>query len=121
MKTYQTNLLNSAVLILMPLWSYFTYEATLEKPEQSLTALIPLFLGVILLFCNGGLKNENKTIAHVAVLVTFIALLGLFMPLKAAILDERTLSIFRVSLMIVTGVLAMISFIQSFIRARKRS
>ena len=121
MKTHQANLLNSITLILMPLWAYLTFEGTVDKPEQSVTAFIPLFFGVVLLFCNGGVKKENKIIAHIAVLVTLIALLGLTMPLKAAVADGRTLSIIRVAAMLLTGSLAMISFIKSFIAARKKS
>ena len=121
MKTHQANLLNSITLILMPLWAYLTFEGTVDKPEQSVTAFIPLFFGVVLLLCNGGVKKENKIIAHIAVLVTLIALLGLTMPLKAAVADERTLSIIRVAAMLLTGSLAMISFIKSFIAARKKS
>ena len=94
----------------MPLWAYLTYEGTLEKPNQSITALIPLFLGVILFLCNNGVKKENKVIAHIAVVVTLIALLGLFMPLKAAIAEDRTLSVIRVAIMLLTGMLAMITF-----------
>ena len=120
MKTYQANLLNSIVLIAMPLWSFFTYEATVDKPEQSLTALIPVILGVVLFLCNTGIKKENKIIAHIAVLVTLIALLGLFMPFKAAIEDGRGLSIFRVTAMLITGVIAMITFVRSFIANRKK-
>ncbi len=120
MKTYQANLLNSLTLILMPLWAYLTFEGTAEKPDQSITAFIPLFLGVILVLCNRGLKKENKIIAHIAVLVTLIALIGLTMPLKAAITDGRTLSIIRVVVMLLTGLLAMISFVKSFIAARKK-
>ena len=119
MKTYQANLINSLALILMPLWSYFTYEATVDKPEQSITALIPLFLGVILFLCNGGLKKENKTIAHIAVLLTFIVLLGLVMPLKGSIERGNSMGIIRVIIMLITSLLALISFIQSFIKARK--
>ena len=121
MKTHQANLLNSITLILMPLWAYLTFEGTVDKPEQSVTAFIPLFFGVVLLLCNGGVKKENKIIAHIAVLVTLIALLGLTMPLKAAVADGRTLSIIRVAAMLLTGSLAMISFIRSFIAARKKS
>ena len=121
MKTHQANLLNSITLILMPLWAYLTFEGTVDKPEQSVTAFIPLFFGVVLLLCNGGVKKENKIIAHIAVLVTLIALLGLTMPLKAAVADGRTLSIIRVAAMLLTGSLAMISFIKSFIAARKKS
>jgi len=120
MKAYQANIVNSLVLILMPLWAYFTFEATPDKASLSLTALIPLLLGCILLLCNNGIKNENKIIAHIAVLVTFIALIGLFMPLKSAINDGRLLSIIRVSIMLITGFIAMISFIKSFINARKQ-
>jgi hypothetical protein len=65
------------------------------------------------------LKKENKIVAHIAVLITFIALLGLTMPLKAAILDNRTLSLIRVVAMILTGALAMYTFIKSFIKARQ--
>jgi len=120
MKTHQANLINSLTLILMPLWAYLTYEGTAEKPEQSITALIPLCLGVILLLCNKGVKNNNKIIAHVAVLITLIAIGGLSKPLMSAIEEGRTLGIFRVSLMVLTSVIAMITFIKSFIQARKK-
>tara|TARA_B100001287_G_C22464901_1_gene426885 strand:+ start:241 stop:606 length:366 start_codon:yes stop_codon:yes gene_type:complete len=119
MKTYQANLINSIFLIIMPLWAYFSFESTADKESLSLTALIPVIFGVILILCNKGLKNNNKTVAHVAVLVTFIALLGLFMPLKSAIADNRMLSIVRVSLMILSSLVAMFTFINSFIQARK--
>ena len=119
MKTYQVNLINGLTLILMPLWAYLTFESTTEKPEQSLTALIPLFLGLILLSCNAHLALKNKLFAHIAVVVTFIALLGLFMPLKAAIAEDRTLSVVRVAIMLFTGMLAMITFVRSFIANRK--
>tara|TARA_Y100001954_G_C15749397_1_gene572852 strand:- start:110 stop:481 length:372 start_codon:yes stop_codon:yes gene_type:complete len=119
MKTYQANLINGLTLIFMPLWAYLTYEGTAEKPEQSITALIPLFLGIILFLCNNGIKKENKVIAHIAVVVTLIALLGLFMPLKAAIAEDRTLSLVRVAIMLFTGMLAMITFVRSFIANRK--
>tara|TARA_X000000368_G_C22920610_1_gene662866 strand:- start:52 stop:417 length:366 start_codon:yes stop_codon:yes gene_type:complete len=121
MKTHQANLINSLTLILMPLWAYLTYEGTVEKPEQSITALIPLFLGVILLLCNKGVKHNNKIIAHIAVLITLIAIGGLLSkPLMSAIEEGRTLGIFRVSLMVLTSVIAMITFIKSFIQARKK-
>ena len=65
-----------------------------------------------------GLK-ENKTIAHIAVLITLIALLGLSMPLKSAIADGRGTSVIRILLMIVTGIIAITTFVISFIKARK--
>ncbi len=164
MKTSQANLINSITLILMPLWSYLTYEGTVEKPDQSITALIPLFLGVILLLCHYGLikksktkseqelkahwlgyklaKGENisyeeflpihaelmvkkqlkkrKVISHIAVVITLIAIGGLSKPLMSAIEEGRNLGVFRVSLMVLTSVIAMITFVKSFIEARKK-
>tara|TARA_B110000881_G_scaffold157401_1_gene140234 strand:- start:284 stop:652 length:369 start_codon:yes stop_codon:yes gene_type:complete len=118
MKTYQANLINSLMLILMPLWAYVTFEASAEKAINA-TAFIPLFLGFILLLCNRGIKNENKTIAHIAVVLTLIAIVGnVSKPLLTAIQDGRVLSIFRVSVMLLTSILAMITFIKSFIANR---
>ena len=121
MKTSQANLINSLTLILMPVWAFLTFDATPEKPEQSITAFIPLFLGVILLLCNNGIKNNNKIIAHVAVVITLIAIAGnATKPLMSAIEEGRNLGVFRVSLMILTSVIAMITFVKSFIEARKK-
>ena len=119
MKTYQANLLNSLALILMPLWAYFTFEGTIEKPDQSLTAFIPLIFGIILVLCNRGLKKENKIIAHIIVLLTLLLFLSLFMPLKGAIERSDTMAIVRVSIMLFTSFLAQKAFIKSFIDARK--
>ncbi len=121
MKTYQANMLNVLTLITMSLWAYFAYEPTPEKMSPSLTTFIPLFFGVILLICNNGLKKEKKIIAHVAVLITLLSVIGLTKPLMSAIDEERFMGVFRVGLMILTGVIALITFIKSFIEARKKS
>ena len=120
MKTYQANLLNSLTLILMCLWAYLTYEP-IDGKSQNVTALIPLFLGVILLFCHKGIKNENKVIAHIAVFFTLIAIIGIVSkPLVAAINDGRGISIFRLSLMLLTSTIAMFTFVKSFMKARQK-
>ena len=59
MRPYQANLLNSITLILMPLWAYFFFVGSEDKPELSLTAFIPLIFGIILLLCNGGIKKRK--------------------------------------------------------------
>ena len=69
MKASKANLINSISLIGFGLWGYF--EVT------SPTALIPVGFGLILLLCYNGVKNQNKIIAHVAVLLTLVILLAL--------------------------------------------
>jgi hypothetical protein len=104
----------------MCLWAYLTYEPV-DGKSQNITALIPLILGGILLLCHKGIKNNNKIIAHIAVLVTLLAIIGnASKPLIAALEDGRNLSIFRVSLMILTSIIAMIAFVKSFIKARQK-
>ena len=113
MKAHTANLINAATLLVMGLWGYFGSES------PSMTALIPVFAGVILFLLNNGVKNENKALAHVAVLITLIIVLALFMPLKGSIERGNTMAVVRTALMIITGILAMVAFIKSFRDARK--
>ena len=121
MKTYQANMLNVLTLIAMSLWAYFAYEPTPDKMSPSVTTFIPLVFGAILLLCHNGIKKENKIITHVAVLVTLLSVIGLTKPFMSALDEERFMSVFRVGAMILTGVLAMTIFIQSFIRNRRKN
>tara|TARA_B110000116_G_scaffold141458_1_gene122632 strand:+ start:10175 stop:10546 length:372 start_codon:yes stop_codon:yes gene_type:complete len=123
MKTYQANLLNSLTLIALSLWAYFSFEPPSEDSlvVASNTVFIPTIIGAILLVCTYGVKNENKIVAHIAVLLTFIAIVGLSMPFKAALGRDDSMAVMRVGIMIFTSALAMIIFIQSFIANRKKS
>ena len=113
MKASLSSLLNAIILISMGLWGYF------ESESKAITALIPVIIGTILLLVNKGVKNENKALAHVAVLLTFLIMFGLVKPLLGAFERENTYAIIRVLLMIISSLWAMISFIKSFISARK--
>ena len=105
------NLINSIALIGMGLWGYFE----LDSP----TALIPVGFGVVLLLCYNGVKNQNKIIAHVAVLLTLLILIALAgMRLPKSISQGGT-GLYRVIIMIATSALSMVYFIKSFIDARK--
>ena len=113
MNALNASILNSIVLILMSLWGYFSSET------PSLTALIPLFFGVIILICFNGIKSHNKVISHIAVLLTLIVLLALFMPLLGSVKRGDALATTRISIMILTSIISMIAFVKSFIEARK--
>ena len=113
MKPEQANLLNSLTLISLGLWGYFDVNSP--------TALIPVVFGVVLFLCNSGLKNDNKVIAHVAVLLTLlllIALVGMRLPKS---LDTGGIGLYRVVGMTLTSGLAMLSFVKNFIANRKKS
>ncbi len=112
MKTYQINFFNGLVLILVSLWGFIDVD-------YSPTSLIPAFFGVILLLCSNGVKNENKVIAHIAVLSTLLILVALVVMRLPKSIDSGGAGLYRVITMIITSSVSMVSFIQSFIAARK--
>ena len=113
MKAHVASLLNSVVLIGFGLWGYLGSET------PSKTALIPVVFGVVLLSLYKGIKKEDKIVAHIAVLLTLLILGGLVKPLTAAIDREDGMAILRVSVMLVTTVVALAAFIKSFIDVRR--
>ena len=114
MKAHTVSLINAIILMVMGAWGYFGSET------PSMTALIPAIIGVILLALNKGVKNENKVIAHIAVVLTLLILFGLIKPLTGAMDRGDTAAIARVSLMLLSTILALIYFVKSFIDARKK-
>ena len=111
MNATTANLINSISLIAVGLWGYFDV--------LSPTALIPVAIGVFLLGCYNGVKNQNKVISHVAVLLTLlilIALVGMRLPKS---IDKGGIGLIRVIIMTITSSFSMIFFVRSFIAARK--
>tara|TARA_B100000886_G_scaffold3675_1_gene2270 strand:+ start:2594 stop:2962 length:369 start_codon:yes stop_codon:yes gene_type:complete len=114
MKAHSASLINAAFLITLSLWGYWSSDS------PSTTALIPTFIGVVLVLLNKGVKNENKMIAHIAVLLTLLMSIGLIKPLTAAFGREDNAAILRVLFMLISTIFAFIFFIKSFIAARKK-
>lgn len=114
MKPYKANLMNGIVLIVLGLWSYLGSET------PSFTALIPVFAGALFLALTPAMKKENKVVAHVVVLLTFLLILAFYMPLSAALGRNDTLAIIRVIIMMLSSAIALSAFIKSFIEARRR-
>ena len=110
---HKASLLNAISLVLIGGYGY------LQSSAPSPTALIPVIVGVLLIAMNKGVKEENKIIAHIAVLLTLIMLLGLAMPLIGSLKRGDTQATLRVSVMIITTIGALFYFIKSFIDARK--
>ena len=112
-KPYQISAINAVSLIGLGSYGY------IRSDSPSITALIPVIFGVLLLLMNSGIKSENKLIAHIAVTLTLVILFGLAMPLLGAIGRSDTYAILRVSVMVITTVVSMVFFVKSFIEARK--
>jgi len=113
MKAAAASLINASILIGFGLWAYFGSET------PSKTAFIPVGIGVALLLCFPGVKKEDKIIAHVAVLLTLLALGGLVKPLMGALDRGDGMAIMRVTVMIASTSVALFFFIKSFVDVRR--
>ena len=113
MKPHVVSLVHALALIGLGGYGYLSSET------PSMTALIPVVFGVLLLAVNRGVKNENKVLAHVAVVLTLLIVIGLGKPLSGALERGDNAAVARVTTMLVLGVIAMVSFVRSFIAARK--
>jgi hypothetical protein len=112
MKPYSISLVNAIVLILMGTWGY------IDSDIHSKTALIPVISGLVLLILTPWFKNGNRVVAHIAVILTLVILIALYKPLTGSIGRHNSFATFRVSIMIISSLLAMVVFIKSFIDAR---
>ena len=113
MKPYSSSLVNAVVLIAAGVWDY------LVTSELTLTSLMPVMAGLVLFLLNGGLRRENKTIAHLVVVLTLLVVLVLIIPLVSSVGRSDGMAVLRIGLMILSGIPALVYFIRSFIQARK--
>ncbi len=114
MKVYMVSMLNAFVLMILGLWGYLGSE------DPSLTALIPVILGALLLSLTQQLRYGSKPMAHLSVIITLLILIGLIKPLSGAIMRADSNAIYRVSAMMVSCAIATGFFVRSFIMVRKR-
>ena len=112
MSAAAANAINSIALMAMGLWGYFATEAP--------TAIIPVAIGAILLPMVPRIANHNKVIAHLAAMITLVALILIMsVPFRSSLITGDPLKILRSSAMVISGFFAMAMFIKSFIDARK--
>jgi hypothetical protein len=111
MKPHFVNLLNAFVLVILGGWGY------LEKDAP--TALIPVFIGGILWLQTDKMKAGDKTAAHIAVGLTVLAVLGLFIPLRHEANTGDTMGVLRSATMLLSSMFAVFAFVKSFMDARR--
>tara|TARA_B100000524_G_C23648509_1_gene369355 strand:- start:1110 stop:1475 length:366 start_codon:yes stop_codon:yes gene_type:complete len=120
MKPYKASLINSLLLIIMGFWGLLNINPEIFSGVIiNISPFIPISLGVLILLCNNGIKNNNKVIAHVAVLLTLISLANLI-PFTKAINEGRNDAAIRIGIMILSSLFAMVIFIKSFIANRAK-
>ncbi|MEM6974584.1 MAG: hypothetical protein AAF577_17515 [Pseudomonadota bacterium] len=114
MTAHTASLVNAVTLLACAAWGFVAIGA------ESFTPLIPAAFGIGLIACYQGVKAENKMVAHIAVTLTLIVFIALFMPLQGAIGRGDMAATVRVGLMQITTLVALVFFVKSFIDARKK-
>ncbi len=87
--------------------------------QASVTALIPSFIGVLIVISAFIAKKSVKTGMHMALVFALIGAVGGFMPLKRAEFDLSAGSAPYAVGMILTCLIFIILAVRSFIAARK--
>ena len=119
MKVHKINFINSLILMIFGLWGFIDVNTPIPATGMSMTALIPVIFGFILLLCSKGIKNRKKVIAHMGVLVTVSILIGLEKPLGSQI-EKGGIGLFRVSIMMLSSLTALVFFVRNFIDNRSK-
>jgi hypothetical protein len=113
MKPYLITLINALTLAIIGVWGYFGSDS------PSFTALIPVFTGIVLLIFVKGIKDSNRVVAHITVILTLIMLIALIKPLTGGLSRNDSAAVIRVLIMMATCALALVVYIKSFMEARK--
>ena len=115
MKPFTANLINGLILLAMGIWGYLDASAAATDGSISPTVFIAPGAGLLLLLFSPGMRTENKVVAHIVVLLTFLLLIAFVMPL----MRQEGIARIRVIIMMASCAFAMFWFIRSFIDARK--
>ncbi len=110
MKPYTVNTFTAIVVIGMSAWSYFG--------SDSPAALIPGIIGLVFLALSGPIKKENRVVAHIIALLTFLLLMSL-KSRTGALEHDNTASIVGVTLMMAVCLMAPANYARSFINVRR--
>lgn len=109
------NRLNAIVLLIMGIWGSIA-------GNFSTTTFIAPVCGLIFLLAGGAFAKGNKVVIHIVVLLTILLVLMLAgMPMRIALGGDDILKIIRTCTMVLSGIVATIVFIKSFVDARKAS
>jgi hypothetical protein len=114
MKPFIFTITNAITLIFMGSWGYFGSD------NPSLTSLIPVAAGIVLLILSGGVRKANRNVAHIAVILTLVLLIALIKPLSGSISRHDAPALVRILVMMLTCILAITFYVRSFIDARKQ-
>jgi len=115
MRPHQINLINAVVLLAIGLWGY------LHPDAQRSSALIPVAFGALFLTTTPMVRSGNLVVSFLVSSLTLLLVLALGASLVEALQYHETGSIFRLSVMSLSSVLAVGIYFKAYLDQRARS
>jgi hypothetical protein len=114
MKIYLISMMNAFVLMTFGLWGYLASET------PSLTSLIPVFAGALLLTFVEKLRYGSKSFLRLSLIFTALILIALVKPLTDALSLSDSNAIYRIGFMMVLCAITVGFFVRKYIKVNKK-
>ncbi len=118
-KIYRVNIIYSILLVAVGVFGLSARY--LDQGDWQFTSLIPSAFGATMLAMTNGMKNHNRIVSHIVVLLTLIlavmVTVMLVINLNAGTGISRKIIIFLITL--AGSLVALGYYVASFVRARK--
>jgi hypothetical protein len=102
LKTYQINLLNGVVLIVIGLWAY------LSTTTEMATALVPVAFGGLFLLTIPPFRAGNPLTANILTLLSGLLIIGLSLSLVRSLREQQGLPVLPVVIMLCSTSVAFV-------------
>ena len=107
-------MMNAFVLMTVGLWGYLLSET------PSLTSLIPVFTGALLLTFIEKLRYGSKSFLRLSLIITALILIALIKPLTDALSRSESGAIYRIGFMMVSSAITVGFFVRKYIKVNKK-
>ena len=102
MKTYQVNLLNGIILIVIGLWAYQTTNT------EGATALVPVAFGGLFVITTPPFRAGNPLTVNILTLLSGLLIIALSMALWRTLQEKQGMPLFPLIIMLLSSSLAFI-------------
>lgn len=106
MKTYQVNLLNGLILIIIGMWAYLTTST------DTATALIPVAFGSLFVITVPPFRSGNPLTANILTLLCALLIIALSMSLWRTIQEKQGFPILSLVIMLLSSCVALVFLIR---------
>jgi len=106
LKTYQVNLLNGIILIVIGIWAYLT------TTTETATALIPVAFGSLFVVTLPPFRSGNPLTANILTLLSGLLTIALCLNLWSSLQNDRGIPALPLIIMLISSTIAFVFLIR---------